>query len=437
MSTETDNQDPYFEIDGTRYRKEPSLDEFIDDAGFDKASAHSRIAKAFDKADISDVSALMYKTEKEFADMEGISAPAAKALIAHIVRLRNQGSLVASMEEVIKKEGNYSYLGSGSGSLDRMMTYSNGQTGWRSKTLIELYGEPSMGKTQICYTACSLVMAPPERGGWGRGMAYIDSEGAFVFNRFKFVAQYWGVDMEASEDKFLYSRVTNFDEVEMAIDDIVKVAKERDIGILIVDSIMDPLKSQYPVGGQELSNLQPRQKHLKRVLDKLKNFAINFNAIVMYTNHVRSNIGAQMGTPELGAQGGAVLGHASDIRILLEKGPKANRTKFVDESTYKTLPIKFQRAKIVDCGFLPEESGFFLQGAMGIADPDNWTLISKQVAQFQKDGYISTDNLGNPIENPLTDDKSPDERIKEHYAKVYGSSKSIKREVKKTVKAKT
>ena len=44
---------------------------------------------------------------------------------------------------------------------------------------------------------------------------------------------------------------------------------------------MVALQKQYPVGGSESYQLQPRQKHLKRVLDKLKNLAVNFNLLTI------------------------------------------------------------------------------------------------------------------------------------------------------------
>lgn len=166
----------------------------------------------------------------------------------------------------------------------------------------------SLGKTQICLTTACMVMRPKDVGGWDQGVAYIDSEGAFEMSRFKRMARYWGVDLDTLKDKFLYARALNFDDVETALNEIAQKIEKMNIGIIIIDSIMDPLKSQYPVGGKELSNLQPRQKHLKKVLDRLKTLAELNNLVTIYTNHVRSNIGGYEGP--ISAQGGAVIAHA-------------------------------------------------------------------------------------------------------------------------------
>ncbi|MHA2253952.1 MAG: hypothetical protein ACXAD7_26600, partial [Candidatus Kariarchaeaceae archaeon] len=277
-----------------------------------------------------------------------------------------------------------------------------------------------MGKTQIAHTIAAMVMRPEEAGGWDRGVAYIDSEGAFEGIRFKYLARYWGVDEESIKEKLLYSRVDSFDDVEQALDEISNKVKEMDIGLIVLDSIMDPLKSQYPVGGQELSNLQPRQKHLKRVLDKLKALADIHNLIALYTNHVRSNIG-QMGEPELGAQGGAVLGHASDIRILLERPTKAERSMMgIDDKKAKEVGLKGGRAKIVDCGFLPESTGYYLIGPMGIADPEEWDKIIKHCKIIYESGYLSVDSKGNMLA-PIDKKSLPrEELIKRFREKLYG-----------------
>ncbi|MCE7736557.1 MAG: hypothetical protein GPJ54_16870, partial [Candidatus Heimdallarchaeota archaeon] len=265
------------------------------------------------------------------------------------------------------------------------------------------------------------------------GVAYVDTEGAFVLDRFKYLARYWGADMEKMKDKFLYARADSMDEVELALDEIIKVAKEKDIGIVVVDSIMDALKSQYPVGGQELANLQPRQKHLKRVLDKLKSLANLFNLVVFYTNHVRSNIGGPMGTPDLGAQGGAVLGHASDIRMRLEKATKAERKDFgFDDKPAGRVGLKVGRATIVDCGFLPEGRGWYLIGPMGVADPNSYNQIFKQSTEYKENGYISMDSQGIPLDHLDPNAKRPKTYISENQEMIYGKKKEDKKVTAKT-----
>lgn len=423
MATQA-NDRPTFELDGITYLAEPTMDEFLAEAGFKTPSAQKRAKNALINAGYEDYSGLLALSTKDLEDIDGISEANAKVIHNHALRIKLKGNLVINYDGMLKREEDFDYLPTGSSSLDEMLTYSGGQVGWRSKTLIELYGEPAMGKTQICYTACAMVMAPKDRGGWERGVAYIDTEGAFVLDRFKYLARYWGADMDKMKDKFLYARADSMDEVEMAIDEVTKVAKEKYIGIIIVDSIMDALKTQYPVGGQELANLQPRQKHLKRVLDKLKNLAVLFNTLVFYTNHVRANVGGPMGSPDLGAQGGAVMGHASDIRIFLQKATKLERKGFgFDDKAAGQVGLKVGRATIVDCGFLPEGRGWYLIGPMGIADPNNYNLIFKQANEYKDKGYISVDSQGILLDHLDPDAKKPVTYITENQLKIYGKKK--------------
>lgn len=216
--------------------------------------------------------------------------------------------------------------------------------------------------------------------------------------------------------------------VELALDEITKVVKEKDIGILVIDSIMDALKSSYPVGMDELKNLQPRQKHLKRVLDKLKNLALLFNMVVFYTNHVRANITNDKSVPKLGAQGGAVMGHASDIRINLQKATKAERKDFgFDDKHAGKVGLKVGRATIVDCGFLPEGKGWYLIGPMGIADPNSFDKIFKQSTEYKKKGYISQDGIGGGLVHLDPSAKTPAAYITENQEMIYGKKKEEKK----------
>ncbi|OLS24664.1 MAG: DNA repair and recombination protein RadA [Candidatus Heimdallarchaeota archaeon LC_2] len=438
MVTQAEDR-PTFELEGITYLAEPTMDEFLVEAGFKTPSAQKRAKSALTNAGFEDYSGILALSAKEIEDIEGISAANAKVIFNHALKVKLKGNLVINYEGMVKREEDFNYLPTGSSSLDEMLTYSGGQVGWRSKTMVEFYGEPAMGKTQICYTAAAMVMASKERGGWERGVAYIDTEGAFVLDRFKYLARYWGADMEKMKDKFLYSRADSMDEVELALDEITKVAKEKDIGIVVIDSIMDALKSQYPVGGSDLAKLQPRQKHLKRVLDKLKNMAVLFNMVVFYTNHVRSNIGGQMGTPELGAQGGAVMGHASDIRMVLHKATKAQRKDFgFDDKPAGHVGLKVGRATIVDCGFLPEGKGFYLIGPMGIADPNSYDQIFKQATEYKEKGYISLDGMGNELVHLDPSAKKPKTYIEENQSKIYGAKKEEKKkEEKKSTKTTT
>ncbi len=400
----TDINPKYYEIDGVKFLSNPTMDEFLAECGYKTTSTITKLKNSLKKVDIIHPSHLFPLTISELSNIDGISDSKAIKLYEHAQRLRRKGNLVLNYQEIEKRESEFKYISTASSELDEMLTYSNGEFGLRSRTMIELYGTASSGKTQICLTAACMVMRPKDQGGWDQGVAYIDSEGSFELRRFKRMARYWGVDPKNLENKLLYSRAINFDDVETALDTIGKQIEDKDIGIVIIDSIMDPLKSQYPVGGSELSNLQPRQKHLKRVLDKLKRMAEMYNLVTIYTNHIRANISTGMSAgPAEDPQGGAVIAHASDIRILLDKPTSEQRKKRLDDKDAKDTGLKIARARIVDCGFLPNRVGFFLIGPMGVADPKMSDLIVNHTKLINSKGYVCINSHGVELE-PLEDD---------------------------------
>ncbi len=427
----TTKQEETFEIDGVIYNANPSMEEFLKESGAaTTAGPITKMINALRGAGIDRPEQLFGMYLPEVEKIDGISDKKAPYIVDHASRLLRKGNLLMDEERLVQRESTFKYLPTGSSSLDMMLTYSDGNIGFRSKTMTELYGGASTGKSQICYTAACMALRPKDKGGWEKGVAYIDSEGAFELRRFKRMARYWGVDISTIKNKFLYARASNFDEVETALKEIGQKIKEKNIGVIIIDSIMDPLKTQYPVGGQELSNLQPRQKHLKRVLDKLKQLAEINNLVTIYTNHIRSNI-AKMGQPDSDAQGGAVIAHASDIRILLDKpNSKEKSSNGLDKLNHS---LKAGRAKVVDSGFVGENKGFYLIGPMGIADPLALDEVSTHAKLIAEKGYMCVDSQGNILE-PLEDDITDrNEKVSKFRNWLYGTKKDLP---KKKIKSK-
>jgi len=173
------------------------------------------------------------------------------------------------------------------------------------------------------------------------------------------------------------------------------------------------------VGGEYLNNLQPRQQHLQQVLSTLKQLAENNNAVAIYTNHVRNEIGSY--GRDKGPQGGHVMAHASDIRIALSRAPNGDSKKWYKYNKHDPIGLRAGRAQIVDCGFLPNEKGYYLIGPMGIADPRKIKEITKQAEIIQKDGYLSVNALGQHLDPMYEDAPSRQDRIDEIMMQLYGT----------------
>jgi RecA/RadA recombinase len=220
-------------------------------------------------------------------------------------------------------------------------------------------------------------------GGWGKAVAYIDSEGAFEYSRFRYLARYWGVPEEYVHDRLFVAKVDNFDDVEESIIQIAKLIVPHNIGAIIVDSMIEPLKSSYALDEQR-TTLQPRQQHLKIVCNQLKSLAQVHNMIALYTNQTWTDDEKNEVVP----LGGKTLGHASDIRIELEKE---------SDEVLEKLGIRIGKATVVDCGFLPSLSGKFLISSMGVVDSKDKKKIVEQTEKIRKQGYLCVDYSGKDL----------------------------------------
>jgi RecA/RadA recombinase len=353
------------------------------DAGITNLKTKSRILSIFENTGIDDVTQLYSYSKSNFKALPSVTERLAKQLFTHLQKVKRRGKLVITGKQLKILEYSFNYLQTSSGELNTMLTYSNGLCGLRSKTLVEIYGEPSTGKTQFCMTMAVLALRPQSLGGWGKAVAYIDSEGAFEYSRFRDLARYWSIPEEYIQDRLFVSKADNFDDVEEALSQIAKLIVPHNIGVIIVDSMINPLKTSYPLDAH-LTNLQPRQQHLKIVCDRLKSIAQVHNMIALYTNQVRMDIVGK----ELVPLGGKTLSHASDIRIEMEKE---------SDEVLEKLGIRVGKATVVDCGFLPSLSGKFLISSMGIVDPKDRKKIVEQTDNIRKAGYLCEDYSGKEL----------------------------------------
>ncbi len=369
-----------FIYNNKKYPKTPTMTEFMELLNL-PSSASSKIRIAMEKSGINTFFELYTLTYNDIQEMLNGNTKYSKLIFDMIQIIKHQGNIIKSGNELEKIEKSYRYLKL-SEDLNIMLTYSNGMQGLRSQSLIEIYGPAGVGKTQLCLSIAVWLMRPKPYG-WNASVAYIDSEGGFEYSRFLNLARYWGLEQSFIDNKIHVSKVNTFDEVELVIDKLSAMILKKNIGIIILDSIIDPLRSQYPIG-DDLSTLQPRQKHLKRVTDKLKNLALMYNIIVVYTNQVRADM--QGG---IIPQGGNVLSHASDIRISLQN---------IDNKELSNLGIKETIAEVVDCGFLPRLKGKFLITSMGVMDKFDMDLVKSHTLKILEHGYMCVNYMGEIID---------------------------------------
>ncbi|MBI2078399.1 MAG: DNA repair and recombination protein RadA [Euryarchaeota archaeon] len=218
--------------------------------------------------------------------------------------------------------------------------------GLESQSITEAAAEFGSGKTQIGLQLCVNATLPPEKGGLGCEVVFIDSENTFRPERVAQIAQAAGLDPKETLDKIHVARAFNSAHQIMLVEKAHELAKEHPIKLLIVDSLTSHFRAEY-VGRGTLAN---RQSKLNTHMHELLEFATVHNAIVYVTNQVHARPDAFFGDPNKPI-GGHIVGHASTYRLYLRKGKAGKRV-----------------ARLIDSPNLPEGECVFAVDEKGVHD---------------------------------------------------------------------
>jgi DNA repair protein RadA len=190
--------------------------------------------------------------------------------------------------------------------------------GIESETTLEIIGSMAMGKTQICLTLAVLAQQPIEQGGLNGEVAFIDSEDTFVPNRIIEICKSRGIDPIVTLDKIHHGAAMNVNHQQLLIEQLYDLCPTHNIKLVIVDSIIGHLRSEY-IGRGTLSD---RQGLLNKMLHTLSKIALSTKVTVVYTNQVLADPSIQYGPPSSKEKptGGFVMGHSASNRLHLRKG---------------------------------------------------------------------------------------------------------------------
>ncbi|MFX0035595.1 MAG: DNA repair and recombination protein RadA [Candidatus Hermodarchaeota archaeon] len=247
-----------------------------------------------------------------------------------------------SAEDVWEHRKNITRITTGSQELDDLLG-----GGVETGSVIEFFGEFRTGKTQIMHQLCVNVQMPEEKGGINGRALYIDTEGTFRPERIIQMAE--GLDMDHKEvlKNIIFGRAYNSDHQILLIKEAANLVKEKNIKIIVVDSLIGHFRSEY-IGRGTLANRQQLiNSHLH---DLLRLCDIYPDLAILITNQVQAKPDVFYGNP-LQATGGNVVAHGSTIRVYLRKGKGEQRI-----------------AKIVDAPHLPEGEAIFSITENGISD---------------------------------------------------------------------
>jgi len=218
--------------------------------------------------------------------------------------------------------------------------------GIETQSITEVYGKMASGKSQWCFQTAVTVQLPKEQGGLEGACLYIDSENSFRPERVIQVAKKLGLDVDTVLKNIFVARAYNADHQMLLAEKAAEMIKEKNVKLLIVDSLMAQFRAEYVGRG----TLAERQQKLNKHLRTLQKLAEMYNITVLVTNQVMSRPDILFGDPTAPV-GGNIVGHATKTRLYLRKSKDEKRV-----------------AKLVDSPSLPDGEALYRITENGIED---------------------------------------------------------------------
>lgn len=214
--------------------------------------------------------------------------------------------------------------------------------GIETGVITELSSGFGCGKTQLCYTLSVMVQGEPFKAK----AAVIDTENTFKSERLKQIARSRGLDEATILNNVLVAKSYNSEHLRILINSLPDWLTKENIKLVIVDSIIGHLRSEYLGRG----TLADRQQKLNSMLSTLMRYAQAFDVAVVVTNQIESTPDAMYRDPNK-PTGGNIMAHAGTQRLYLRKA-KGN----------------MRIATLIDSPNLPESEARFIISEKGVED---------------------------------------------------------------------
>jgi len=283
------------------------------------------------KAGFNSLEAIAYTPPRIIKDESGLGDKTTAKLVK--ASMDQLGIGFKGGDEIWEVRKNIARITTGSQELDDLLG-----GGVETGGLIEFYGEFRTGKTQVMHQLCVNVQLPRDLGGLGGRALYIDTEGTFRPERIIQMSEALNLDYNKVLQNIIFGRAYNSDHQMLLVKEAANIIKEKNIKLIVVDSLIGHFRSEY-VGRGTLANRQQLiNTHLH---DLLRLCDIHKELVVCVTNQVSSKPDVFYGNPTTHT-GGHIVAHGSTIRVYLRKGKGEQRV-----------------AKIVDAPHLPEGEAIF------------------------------------------------------------------------------
>ncbi len=244
-------------------------------------------------------------------------------------------------DEIFEKRKKIQKLTTGSKALDALLG-----GGVETQAITEAHGPFGSGKSQLAMQLAVNVQLPEDKGGLNGTCVFIDTESTFRPERVVQMANALGLDPSKVLKNIFVGRAYNSDHQMLLAEKVKDIAKEKNVKLVIIDSLTSHFRSDYSGRGE----LAPRQQKLNRHLHFLQRLANVYNLVVYVTNQVMARPDVLFGDPTQPI-GGHVLAHAAMFRLYLRKSKQGKRI-----------------ARLIDSPYLPEGEAVFKITAEGVRD---------------------------------------------------------------------
>ncbi len=250
---------------------------------------------------------------------ESVDTPSVEDAIKALRKQYGEGVILQSHD--VPKD--IEVIPTGCFAIDRLL----GCGGLPKGRIIEVYGEPSCGKSTLCLFFAAQVQ---KQGGT---VVYIDAENAYDAK----YANNVGVETE----KLMVSQPSTLEE---AFDTIRALAETKKIDLIVVDSVA-ALVPRSELEGEEMlkETMALQARLLGKALRIVSGPISKSGTIVIFINQTRSKVGIVWGNPET-TPGGKALKFFSSVRLNVQKGDKIMGSK--DEQIGNTIKITASKNKV-------------------------------------------------------------------------------------------
>lgn len=275
----------------------------------------------------------------ELKDVAGLGESAAVRVINAARESLQMGFMTGT--EVLEKRRTLRKIITGSPTLDGLLG-----GGIETQAITEFFGEFGSGKTQICHQLAVNVQLPEKKGGLGKNAIYIDTENTFRPERIIHMSEAQELDPNEILDNIVVARAYNSDHQMLMAEKAEDMIKDKNIGVIVLDSLTSQFRSDYTGRGM----LADRQQKLNRHMHGLQRLSDIYNLAVIATNQVMTRPDFFFGDPTAPI-GGHIVGHCATFRIYLRKSKGGKRV-----------------GRLIDSPNLPEGEAIFSVIRDGIRD---------------------------------------------------------------------